>query len=64
MNDEQIEQKLVTAHQKEADKQNIKIVNFGWSQTEYAICSKTSKGYLTSEIDSNTLEITHNMEKY
>ncbi len=64
MNDEQIEQKLVTAHEKEADERKMEIYNLGWSQTEYAICSKTSKGYLTSEIDSNTLEITHNMEKY
>lgn len=64
MTDEQREQKLVSAHQKEADKRNAKIGNFGWSQTEYGICSKTSKGYLTSEMDSDTFEVTHHMEKY
>ena len=64
MNYEEIQDTILKSHEKEADKRKMEIYNLGWSQTESGICSKTSKGYLTTEIDLDTLEITHELEKY
>lgn len=64
MNYEEIEDKLFTAHQEEADSQKAEIHNFGWGQSDYGICSKTSNGYLDSEINPETLEITHEWSSY
>ena len=62
LNGKKIEEKLRNAHQKEADKRGIKIYNFGWVETDFAIGSKTSKGYFESQIDPNTMKITHLLE--
>jgi hypothetical protein len=64
MTHEEIEEKLLDAHQVEADEHCTTIHNFGWGQSDYGICSKTSQGYLESEIDPDTLKITHSWEAY
>ena len=63
LTDEQIEDLLVERHEKEAKRIKAKIRNLGWVQTDYAIGSKTSKGYFESEIDPETLEVTHILER-
>lgn len=64
LTDEEIEDLLIGAHQNEADRLGITIRNFGWGQTDYGICSKTTGGYLESEIDPDTLKVIHDLEEY
>ena len=59
MTNEEIEATLVKAHLAEANKKGATIHNLGWAQTDYGICSKTNKGLLDSDIDPDTLKITH-----
>jgi len=61
---EKIEDTLVDSHTKEAKRKKAKINNLGWWQEEDVICSKTSKGYLTSEINIKTLKVKHRWENY
>ena len=56
---ELIEDILLTAHDKEAKRKKARFGNFGWAQTEWGIASKTSKGILDSEMDPDTLKVTH-----
>jgi hypothetical protein len=57
---EQLELALYRQHEAEAARQNAEFYNLGWVQTDFDVCSKTSKGYLVSEVDPDTVEVTHN----
>jgi len=63
LSDEEIEDLLIEEHQKEAKRKKAKFGNIGWVQTDTAIGSKTSKGYFESEIDPDTLKVTHFWEE-
>ena len=56
---EKLENILLTAHEKEAKRKKATFGNFGWAMTETGIASKTSKGILDSEMDPDTLKVTH-----
>jgi hypothetical protein len=64
LTNEQITDKLEDAHQEDADELGVEILNFGWGQSDYGICSKTTGGYLSTEIDPETLETESELEEY
>jgi hypothetical protein len=60
-------EKLVSEHNKEAKRNRVKITNFGWSQGDDFIVSKTTErkdgsDVLTSEIDDGVVE--HDWDSY
>lgn len=55
-------EKLIDEHEKEAKRKRAEIYNFGSGQSDTAIGSKTSKGWLESSIDPKTLRVTHNWQ--
>jgi hypothetical protein len=50
---------LEQSHRKEAAARSAKFVNYGWSENENVICSKTTHGILESLINPNTMEVIH-----
>lgn len=58
-----LENTIFEAHEKEAKKRGLEFYNFGWSQTENGICSKTSAGFLTTEMNLVTKKIRHSFKK-
>jgi len=61
-NIELLEEILVAEHSAEARDKGAMITNMGWSQDEFGICSKTTKGILESQIDPDTEEVRHEWE--
>jgi hypothetical protein len=55
------QEELAIEHDKEAKRKHAKITNFGWVTDENLILSKTSKGFLESNINDND-EIIHKWE--
>ncbi len=56
--------KLLEEHGREAERQGAKFYDFGWVTNEHSIMSKTSRGYLDSEINPDTMEVTHQWTPY
>jgi hypothetical protein len=55
-------EKLIDAHQREANRKHAEFTNFGWAITQWGIASKTDQGILDSEIDPQTKRVTHSWE--
>jgi hypothetical protein len=53
-----VEDKLLRSHEAEAEKQGAEL-NYGWSTGDNAICSKTAKGILESNINPKTMQVRH-----
>jgi hypothetical protein len=51
--------KMLRAHEAEARKQRARFHNYGWGQGENGICSKTSKGKLSTTINRETMHVSH-----
>ena len=49
MNSKTLRRLMVSSHQRRAAKLNCEIFNLCWVLTEDAVCSKTTKGYLTTK---------------
>ena len=56
--------KLLEEHGREAEKQGAEFYDFGWATNEHSIMSKTSRGCLHSEIDPDTMIVTHQWRPY
>jgi len=56
--------KLLDEHGREAERQGAEFYNFGWVINEHSIMSKTSRGYLDSEINPDTMLVTHQWRAY
>jgi hypothetical protein len=56
--------KLLREHEAEAARQGAEFWNYGNCLDKDAVSSKTSKGYLVSQIDPETMEVTHTWETY
>jgi len=54
-----IQDTLYFKHDREARRKRAEFYNFGWATTDYGIASKTSRGIFESEIDPETLIVTH-----
>lgn len=61
---EDLDNAILDAHEAEAKKRKLKFYNLGWGQTDTGICSKTSGGYLETEMNLVTKKITHTLERY
>jgi hypothetical protein len=61
MNDDPVFDELLRAHKKEAGRLGVEFTNFGWGtdQNKGHIESKTTKGVLVSDIDENTMQVSH-----
>jgi hypothetical protein len=59
IDNKKLEDILYTEHEKEIKRKKAEIFNFGWGESDFGIASKTSKGILDSQIDPDTLKITH-----
>jgi len=51
--------KMLRAHEAEARKQRARFDNYAWCQGENGICSKTSKGKLSTTINRETMHVSH-----
>jgi hypothetical protein len=56
--------KLLDEHGREAEKQGAEFCNFGWVIDGHSIMSKTSLGYFDSEINPDTMMVTHQWRPY
>ena len=56
--------KLLDEHGREAERQGAEFYNFGWVTNGPSIMSKTSRGYLDSEINPDTMLVTHQWRAY
>jgi hypothetical protein len=56
--------KLWAEHEAEAERRGAEFWNEGNVQGERSVGSKTGQGYLTSEIDPATMNVTHHWELY
>jgi hypothetical protein len=56
--DSAAEDKMLRAHEAEAAKRRAKFFNYGWASGRNGICSKTSHGILTTEINTK-MEVSH-----
>jgi len=57
--DDPMTDKLLRSHEAEAGKRRARFYNYGWSQVENGICSKTSKGKLSTWINPQTMHVGH-----
>ena len=53
------EDKLLRAHEAEAEKYGAEFYNYGWGTDTNCIESKTERGILKSRIDPSTMEVSH-----
>jgi len=58
-----MEDKLMNAHENAAARRNAEFLNYGWASGDDFIHSKTNRGKLYSEIDPETLRVTHSWEE-
>jgi hypothetical protein len=58
-NADPVQDKLLQAHDEEAARLGVEFTNFGWAIDEYGIASKTTKGILESDINANTMQVSH-----
>jgi hypothetical protein len=58
------EAKLLDEHEAEAERHGAEFYNFGWGNGDNFICSKTSKGVLTTTIDRKTMEVPHSWKSW
>jgi len=56
--------KLLDEHGREAERQGAEFHEFGWITNEHSIMSKTSRGNLESEINRDTMSVTHHWRPY
>ena len=56
--------KLLEEHGREAEKQGAQFYDFGWVIKGDSIMSKTSLGYFDSEINPDTMIVTHQWRPY
>lgn len=54
---------LVLSHQRRAEKLGCRVYNLCWVLTEDAVCSKTTRGYLTTKRLGNRL-YKHELKSY
>jgi hypothetical protein len=59
-----VNDKLWAEHDAEAERLGVEFYNYGWGQGGHHVQSKTSRGYLSSNIDPTTLEVTHYFDLY
>ena len=57
-----MEDKLMNAHENAAARRNAEFLNYGWASGDDFIHSKTNRGKLYSEIDPETLRVTHSWD--
>jgi hypothetical protein len=62
--DDPAEEKLLREHEAEAARQGAEFSNYGWGQSDYGLASKTTAGVLDSQINPETMEVTHTWETY
>jgi hypothetical protein len=62
--DDPVAAKLLQEHEAEAARQGAEFWNYGWVLSDDAVSSKTSKGFLFSQIDPETMDVTHTWETY
>lgn len=55
---------LWRAHEEEASRRGAEFHNYGWVTNDNVILSKTSVGYLESQIDPGTIKVTHRWSEY
>jgi hypothetical protein len=55
---------LWRAHEEEASRRGAEFYNYGWVTDNNVILSKTSVGYLESQIDPGTIKVTHRWSEY
>src|SRR5262245_50455987 len=55
---------LWRAHTSEASRRGAEFYNYGWATTDDAILSKTSAGYLDSQIDPTTMKVVHHWSEF
>jgi hypothetical protein len=56
--------KLLDEHGREAEIKGAEFHTFGWVTKEHSIMSKTSLGYFDSEINPDTMIVTHQWRPY
>ena len=56
--------KLLDEHGREAEIKGAEFRAYGWVSKEHSIMSKTSRGYLDSEINPDTMLVTHQWRPY
>jgi hypothetical protein len=56
--------KLLDEHGREAEKQGAEFHEFGWVINTHSIMSKTSRGFLESEINPDTMLVMHQWTPY
>ncbi len=54
------EEALMAAHDAEAERLGVEILNYGWGQHDFGIASKTTAGVLSTEMDAEG-HITHQL---
>jgi hypothetical protein len=56
--------KLLRTHEWEAAKKKAEFYNYGWATDQFSICSKTSHGILSSEVDPSTMRVRHHWKEW
>jgi hypothetical protein len=59
-----VQDKLAQAHEDKAVELGVEFTNWGWGTDENGICSKTTKGILESNINPNTMHVSHRWVTY
>jgi hypothetical protein len=57
--DDEVWNTLLRSHEAEAKRQGAEFGNYGWGTTDNGICSKTTRGRLSSEINPETMRVEH-----
>jgi Protein of unknown function (DUF2695) len=58
------QERLLREHEAEADRRGAEFWNYGWGQSDYGLASKTTAGVLASQINPETMEVTHTWGTY